>query len=216
MTNIENLSWAALLLFGVYFLVAFIVRSLIQWRRTGDTGFRGFSRVVGSADWWAGVLFVAALVTGVLGPASALAGLDPVPALTQPALQAIGVAVSLTGICLTFLTQMQMGESWRVGVDEQERTQLVTTGVFSLVRNPIFTAMLTTGLGLALMVPTWPALAGWAMLLVAVELQVRVVEEPYLTRTHSTPYRDYMARVGRFLPGIGLAAVGARPSRRRR
>ncbi len=34
---------AALIIFGVYFLIAFVLRSLLQWRRTGDTGFRGLS-----------------------------------------------------------------------------------------------------------------------------------------------------------------------------
>jgi protein-S-isoprenylcysteine O-methyltransferase Ste14 len=37
----------------------------------------------------------------------------------------------------------------------------------------------------------------------ALELQVRAVEEPYLIRSHGDAYRAYAARVGRFLPGIG-------------
>ena len=42
-----------------------------------------------------------------------------------------------------------MGESWRIGVDVQERTSLVTAGVFGLVRNPIFSAMCVASIGLA-------------------------------------------------------------------
>lgn len=34
-------------------------------------------------------------------------------------------------------------------------------------------------------------------------LQVRLVEEPYLLRTHGEVYRDWAARTGRFLPGVG-------------
>jgi protein-S-isoprenylcysteine O-methyltransferase Ste14 len=37
----------------------------------------------------------------------------------------------------------------------------------------------------------------------ALELQVRRVEEPHLLRVHAATYRDYAARTGRFLPGIG-------------
>jgi protein-S-isoprenylcysteine O-methyltransferase Ste14 len=48
---------------------------------------------------------------------------------------------------------LAMGESWRVGVNETEHTELVTTGPFGLVRNPIFTAVLTTGAGIALVLP---------------------------------------------------------------
>ncbi|HLS74191.1 MAG TPA: hypothetical protein VK046_10500 [Actinomycetaceae bacterium] len=35
------------------------------------------------------------------------------------------------------------------------------------------------------------------------EIQVRLVEEPYLLRTHGPAYARYTARVGRFLPGLG-------------
>jgi protein-S-isoprenylcysteine O-methyltransferase Ste14 len=39
-----------------------------------------------------------------------------------------GVALALLGTAGTFLTQLAMGESWRVGVDETEQTELVTHG----------------------------------------------------------------------------------------
>ena len=41
------------------------------------------------------------------------------------------------------------------------------------------------------------------LLVAAVQLQVRVVEEPYLRRVHGRVYRGYAARVGRFVPGLG-------------
>jgi protein-S-isoprenylcysteine O-methyltransferase Ste14 len=98
---------------------------------------------------------------------------------------------------------MAMGASWRIGVDESERTSLVTDGPFAVVRNPIFSAMLPTSLGLALMVPNWVAFVGVVALFLALELQVRVVEEPYLQRVHGHAYTEYADRVGRFIPGLG-------------
>jgi protein-S-isoprenylcysteine O-methyltransferase Ste14 len=47
-----------------------------------------------------------------------------------------------------------MGESWRVGIDTTETTTLVRTGTFSLVRNPIFAAMVVFTLGETLLAPT--------------------------------------------------------------
>jgi hypothetical protein len=41
-------------------------------------------------------------------------------------------------------------------------------------------------------------------LVATIELQVRVVEEPYLLTVHCDAYRDYLATVGRFVPGLGL------------
>jgi protein-S-isoprenylcysteine O-methyltransferase Ste14 len=57
--------------------------------------------------------------------------------------------------------------------------------------------------GFALMVPTWLAFGAVVVIALGLELQVRVVEEPYLFRTHGDEFRAYAARVGRFLPGIG-------------
>ena len=87
-----------------------------------------------------------------------------------------------------------MGTSWRIGVDASERTDLVTTGPFALARNPIFAAMLPTSLGLALLVPNVVALIGFAALVVALELQARAVEEPYLLRVHGDDVRGVRAR----------------------
>lgn len=193
----------ALGIYALYLGVGFGLRTWMQWRRTGDTGWRGISGRFGSPEWWAGVLFTAALVAGVLGPVTALFGLDPVATLDASLVQLLGIAAAVAGIAATFTTQLAMGTSWRIGVDESERTDLVTAGPFARVRNPIFTAMATTGLGLALLVPNLVALLGFVLLVIALQLQVRVVEEPYLLRAHGQGYAAYAATVGRFLPGLG-------------
>ncbi|MEO3765120.1 hypothetical protein [Streptomyces sp. B5E4] len=46
-------------------------------------------------------------------------------------------------------------------------------------------------------------LAALIALVVAIQLPVRVVEEPYLTAVHGDAYAAHTARAGRFLPGIG-------------
>ncbi|WP_460653512.1 methyltransferase family protein [Kribbella endophytica] len=193
----------ALVLFGIYFGVAFVLRTALLVRRTGDHGFRGLSGRPGSARWWAGVLFALALLAGLAGPIAALAGLDPIGVLDSPAIATAGAAAAVAGIAATVITQYAMGTSWRIGVDAAETTTLVTTGPFALVRNPVFTAMAITGLGLTLITPNPIALAGAVTLLIALQLQVRVVEEPYLLTAHGTTYRQYAATTGRFVPGFG-------------
>jgi len=66
-------------------------------------------------------------------------------------------------------------------------------------------AMITFGFGIALVTPNLVALAGFVLLVVTIELQVRVVEEPYLLTVHGDAYRDYVANVDRFLPAEGRA-----------
>ncbi len=195
----------SLVLYVVYLALAFGLRTLIQLRRTGSSGFHGLGGRPGSAEWIAGVGFGLALVLGAAAPVLALTGaVEPIAALDTTAAHVCGLLLALAGIGATFYAQVAMGASWRIGVDHEERTALVTAGPFGLVRNPIFAAMIPTALGLALLVPSWVAIAGFAGLVLAVELQVRVVEEPYLRQVHGDAYGAYAGRVGRFLPGVGL------------
>jgi protein-S-isoprenylcysteine O-methyltransferase Ste14 len=194
----------ALILYGAYLLLAFGLRTLIQLRRTGSTGFHGLGGRPGSAEWIAGVGFTVALLVGAAAPVLALLDLvEPIAALDTTAAHVVGLVLAVAGIGLTFYAQVAMGASWRIGVDPAERTQLVTSGPFALVRNPIFAAMLPTAVGLAMLVPSWVAIAGLVGLVAALELQVRVVEEPYLLQAHGETYAAYAARVGRFVPGVG-------------
>jgi protein-S-isoprenylcysteine O-methyltransferase Ste14 len=194
----------ALIFYAVYLALAFGLRTLIQVRQTGSTGFHGIGGRPGSPEWIAGVGFVLALVVGFAAPVLALLEVvEPIHALDTTGIHAIGIVLATLGIAATLYAQIAMGTSWRIGVDPTDQTALVTTGPFALVRNPIFAAMLPTALGLALLVPSWIALAGFAGLLLALELQVRRVEEPYLLRAHDSAYADYAARVGRFVPGVG-------------
>lgn len=194
----------ALAFYVLYLALAFGLRTWLQWRSTGSTGFHGVGGEPGSAEWLAGVGFVVALVLGASAPALALLDVvEPIDALNQSGVHIAGVVLALAGIVLTLYAQIAMGNSWRVGVDESERTELVTEGPFALVRNPIFSAMIPTALGLTLMVPSVVALVGFVALVVALELQVRVVEEPYLLRAQGETYRAYAERTGRFIPGVG-------------
>lgn len=194
----------ALILYVVYLLLTFGIRTLIQLRRTGSTGFHGLGGRPGSAEWIAGVGFTVALLLGAAAPVLALLDLvEPIAALDVTAVHVTGLVLAVGGIGLTFYAQVAMGTSWRIGVDPSERTALVTAGPFALVRNPIFAAMLPIALGLTLLVPSWVAIAGLVGLVVALELQVRVVEEPYLRQVHGESYVVYATRVGRFVPGMG-------------
>jgi protein-S-isoprenylcysteine O-methyltransferase Ste14 len=194
----------ALIIYLVYGALTFGVRTVIQYRRTGASGVHGVSGEAGLAEWVAGGGFVLALLIGVLAPVLALLEVaGPVAPLDSTAVNVVGLVLALSGVVLTFAAQVAMGESWRIGVDPAERTELVTSGPFALVRNPIFSGMIPTALGLTLMVPNWPALVGLAVLVISLELQVRVVEEPYLLKVHGERYASYAAAVGRFLPGVG-------------
>lgn len=205
----------ALLIYLLALGLAFGWRSLAQWRRTGDSGLRLDAGPVGTLRWWAKLLFVAALLLGTAGPVAALAGMNSAAVVDRTAIWISGLVLAVAGVVAVLAAQTGMGTSWRVGVDPGERTDLVTGGAFAVARNPIFTAMIVTSLGLALMVPNPVSLAATVVLVVSIQLQVRAVEEPYLARVHGAAYAAYASRVGRFLPGIGRLAEPAEAADRR-
>jgi protein-S-isoprenylcysteine O-methyltransferase Ste14 len=196
----------ALGLLVLYLVFAFGVRVAVALRTTGRTGIASLGGAP-PLELLGGGLFALSVAMGSANPILVVADvLDPIDDLETVALRAIGFACCGIGIVGTFLAQMAMGASWRIGVDESERTDLVTGGVFALCRNPIYTMMICAWLGFALLVPTWLSLASIPIGIVALEVQVRLVEEPHLLRAHGEPYRAWASRVGRFVPGLGRMA----------
>jgi protein-S-isoprenylcysteine O-methyltransferase Ste14 len=200
----QDTAGLALVGYVVYGLLAFGLRAAIHYRRTGTSGFVGIAGQVGWGERLGGALFALSLALGVAGPSLQLAGLvAPVSGFDAPWAAMAGMTLFALGLVATLWSQLAMGDSWRVGVDTAARTALVAAGPFRWVRNPIFTAMAIATLGLTLLAPNVVSFAALVTLLVGLEIHVRVVEEPYLARTHGERYRQYAARTGRFLPAIG-------------
>ena len=192
----------ALALLVIFYAVAFGLRTWQHLRATGSTGFRGLSGRPGSLEWLGGALFGAGIVLSLAAALGEAAGwLIP---LWEPGVATVvlGTMTTLGGIAATYLAQLSMGDAWRIGVREEERTRFVTEGPFAVVRNPIFSCMLVAAAGIVVLLPNSLSIASLVCLLSAVELQVRFVEEPYLLRAHGQRYRDYMSRVGRFVPWL--------------
>lgn len=210
----------ALVLLVAFTAVGFGWRTVAQVRRHGDTGWRfsrsGPDRVVAPA------LALGFLLLGA-GPLLALVAGSPVEpwgvgrlggegALARAATVA-GAALAVAAGVLTIVAQLQMGASWRIGVEAGERTDLVTAGLFGRVRNPIFTGMLAFAGGVALLVPNGPTTLGAVLAAATIQAQVRLVEEPNLLAVHGDAYRRWAAATGRFLPGIGRGVRTRRPAR---
>ena len=200
-------TWIAIGLEVVFFASAFGWRSWVQWRRTGSTGFIRPRRGASSAELVGSAGFVLALGLLVAAPLADVWGMASFAALDAVWVGVLGTVLGVAGVALTLIAQLAMGDSWRIGVDASERTDLVTSGVFARVRNPIFTAMLIATVGLVLLVPNPVSVAALVVLAAALEVQVRLVEEPYLARTHGAAYEHYRAATGRFLPTLGARAT---------
>jgi protein-S-isoprenylcysteine O-methyltransferase Ste14 len=78
---------------------------------------------------------------------------------------------------------------------------LVTTGVFGLVRHPIYSALLVLGLGLVVIGASVLHLIAWVALLSVLMAKARFEER--MLADQYPDYAAYAARVGRLVPGLG-------------
>lgn len=198
------MAWLALCGWVLFLLLAFVLRTVMQYLSTGKTGFAGFSGRTFSIEWWGGALFVVATLGCPLACLLDLYGLLPrLPILSQQSGLVVGLGAYGVGLAGTLWAQLVMGASWRIGVDPAAKTELVKKGPFALVRNPIFSCMMVLALGLTVLVPNLVSVLSALGLLIGLEIQVRLVEEPYLLRVHGDSYRRYAQVTGRFVPRLG-------------
>jgi protein-S-isoprenylcysteine O-methyltransferase Ste14 len=194
----------ALVVYVLFFAVAFAWRTWLQYHRTGDHGLRGFSARRGSVEWFGACFLVTgATLTGAAAVAELVDLVDPIAAMDRPWLSRVGLLLAFLGFAVTIVAQLEMRDSWRVGVDSREATPLVTVGLFGMVRNPIYSGALLATAGLLLMVPNVLSAVAFGLLLVGIQIQVRRVEEPHLRRLHRETYLAYARTVGRFMPWVG-------------
>ncbi len=124
--------------------------------------------------------------------------LVPIEWLEHPALVAAGLGLLGLALVWVVVAQSQMGTSWRIGIDDENRTELVTGGVFRWSRNPIFLGIRTVLLGLFLVLPSALTLATWILGDFLIRIQVRL-EEEHLTALHGGEYESYKERTRRWL-----------------
>lgn len=186
---------AGLLLLIGFGAVCVGLRTWIHVRRTGTSPFRDGPAGTGRlAALGFGAPFGAALLLDASGHGRLVHGVT---------FGVAGAALALVGIGLTMWSQLAMGDSWRIGIDPEERTALVTRGPYRLVRNPIYTGMFAFAAGFTMVVPNVVSLVGLAAVLVVISVVVHRVEEPYLASLHGTAFRQWAATTGRFLPRVG-------------
>lgn len=188
--------------FVLFFGVAVAWRTYRVWKLTGVNAFRlreetGPEAITGFYFKLSPLLIVLLLVVHGLWPAL-YRELGVITLLENVPVQLIGVAIMMLALVWTVIAQAQMGQSWRIGIDHQHRTTLITSGVFRRSRNPIFVGMMASLLGFFLVLPGAVTLLVWVMSVVLIQIQVSM-EEPFLLRQHGDDYAAFCQRVPRWL-----------------
>jgi protein-S-isoprenylcysteine O-methyltransferase Ste14 len=114
---------------------------------------------------------------------------------------AVGIVLMALGVVLAVLGAVGLGPALTASPIPRPDAQLVTHGVYGVVRNPIYTGLLVGGLGLVVFGASLWHILTWVALLALLAGKARWEER--MLRAKHPEFDGYAARVGRFLPGVG-------------
>lgn len=110
-----------------------------------------------------------------------------------------GVALGIISFILYVWAQAMLGAAWSPHLQTRSKHRLVTKGPFSLIRHPMYLALVGFFTGIALITANWFFIALLAVSIIVLALRVPK-EEEMMVEEFGEEYRKYMQRTGRFLP----------------
>ena len=188
--------------FIIYFGVAFVLKSVVVAKRIGKNPL-----VLPKDDSAYGLiglyfkLTLIAMLIYVLAYAFFPTWHDnflPIVQFNNQTVKYIGLTLLFISLVWTVIAQGHMKNSWRIGIDTDTKTELVTNGLFSISRNPIFFGMILSLVGLFLTTPNALTLIFLILGYVLIQIQIRL-EEEFLTKEHGQAYIGYKQKVRRLI-----------------
>ncbi len=110
-----------------------------------------------------------------------------------------GAVIGALGVVVFIISVVTMKDSWRAGVSEKEKTQLITNGIYQISRNPAFLGFDLIYIGILLMFFNWILLAISVFAMVMFHLQIVNVEEDFLLAAFGEEYLAYKNKVCRYI-----------------
>lgn len=150
-------------------------------------------RLAGAALWISAITFM-------VNPALMAWASMPLPNWIRWA----GVVVGVVTPLLLFWTLNTLGPNLTDTVVTRQAHTLVTRGPYRWVRHPFYVCMALFVLSIGLVAANWFMLAAGVVVFTLLVVRTRIEEEKLLAR-FGDPYRAYLKRTGRFLPGSGRA-----------
>ena len=115
------------------------------------------------------------------------------------AFRIIGIIILAFGVVVFNVSVLQMKDNWRAGVQREEKTELVTTGIYSISRNPAFLGFDLMYIGIMVTFFNWYLCIATCIVIILFHLQIVNVEEEFLLEAFGDEYLEYRKRVCRYL-----------------
>ena len=186
----------------LYMTVAFVLPSYRTYKQTGINPIT-FGKTGNAHDYIGFVmkilialLFIAVFIYSFSDKAYQY--LVPISYLMKEVFMIVGLILIHLSLLWISVAQYQMSNSWRIGIDENNKTELITKGLFSYSRNPIFLGMIISVAGIFFILPN--ALTFFLMLATYIVIQIQIrLEEEFLEKQHGEQYLIYKQTTKRLL-----------------
>ena len=109
-----------------------------------------------------------------------------------------GFLLGLLGDGIFLTSVLTMRDSWRAGIPDRDKTELITSGIYAYSRNPAFLGFDLMYLGTFLLLGNWLTGLCSAFAILTLHLQI-LQEERFLEAAFGEPYRRYRAQTARYL-----------------
>lgn len=108
-----------------------------------------------------------------------------------------GIGAATLGVFIFITAMATMRDSWRAGIPEKDKTELVTTGIYRISRNPAFLGFDLMYLGVLIAFFNYLHLVFVLFAMAMLHLQI-LQEEKYLAETFGAKYTEYKKHTGRY------------------
>lgn len=112
-------------------------------------------------------------------------------------LRIAGLIISALGVALFITAMLTMRDSWRAGVSK-DKTELVTSGIFMISRNPAFLGFDLMYSGILMVFFNWVLLIFTAFAILTLHLQIVINEEDAMQSAFGDEYLNYRKKVNRY------------------
>lgn len=116
-------------------------------------------------------------------------------------LRGLGFFIGIISLGFWSWTQVALGKEWSPQLQLRQEHQLVTTGPYTHIRHPLYTAMMGYGIGIALLTANMIFVALAVLILAGLIARVPK-EEQMMTQKFGEEYINYAHRTGKFFPKI--------------
>lgn len=110
----------------------------------------------------------------------------------------IGIGIAALGVLVFIVAMVTMRDSWRAGIPETDKTELITKGIYRISRNPAFVGFDLMYIGLLVAFFNVVHLLFVLCAITMLHLQI-LQEEQFLIKAFGDQYIQYKQRTGRYL-----------------